>query len=273
MRRTLLSLVSSVMVLLVGCAGQQVQQNSANGQPTQSITPTGTLSTQDDAKRRARIRVELAANYYAQGQYDVALGEIKEALRSDQNLPEAYSMLGLIYMSQQDNRQAEESFQYALKLSPGNADINNNYGWFLCQTARVKESIPMFLAATQTPVLNTAAKAYVNAGICSMKVGDLPNAERYFAKGFELEPSNPLANFNLGTLYLRRGDLERARFYGRRAYQGSNVTPTPESLMLGIKIERAAGDGASEAVLISQLKKLYPNSRQALAVDRGELVD
>ena len=39
---------------------------------------------------------------------------------------------------------AEASFQKALRLDPTGSELANNYGWFLCQTGRERESLQYF---------------------------------------------------------------------------------------------------------------------------------
>ena len=39
---------------------------------------------------------------------------------------------------------ADANFRQGLKLSPKDPELNNNYGWYLCQTGRQRESIRYF---------------------------------------------------------------------------------------------------------------------------------
>ena len=84
-------------------------------------------------KAGPQARVDLAAGYFRNGQMAVALEEARRAVQIDPTFADAYGLLGLIYMELDDRREAEANFQRALQLAPANPDINNNYGWFLCQ--------------------------------------------------------------------------------------------------------------------------------------------
>jgi type IV pilus assembly protein PilF len=81
---------------------------------------------------RARLHTELAAGYFELGNIGVALEEVKEALRADPNYSPANNVAGLVYSQLKEDALAEQSFQRALSLSPGDYDANNNYGEFLC---------------------------------------------------------------------------------------------------------------------------------------------
>jgi type IV pilus assembly protein PilF len=61
-------------MLLLGCAHQAGGLDAG----ASSASSTG-ASDETDARRRARIRLELAANYLQMGQTSVALEEIRQA--------------------------------------------------------------------------------------------------------------------------------------------------------------------------------------------------
>ena len=214
-----------------------------------------------DARRRARIRLDLAASYYQQRNYNVALEEVRQSLGADPNYPAAHGMLGLIYMDLGERTRSEESFQRALRLSPNDSDINNNYGWFLCQTGRERQSIEHFLRAARNPLYATPARPWQNAGLCAMRAGDEAAGEAHFQRAFQLDPSNPVAMFNLAELSLKRGELDRAKFYATRLLRG--YEPSAETLWLGYRVERRAGDRDAAASYAAQLRRRFPESREA----------
>lgn len=240
-----------------------------SGKDVAAVIPQPTNETEQ--RRRARIRLELAANYYQQGNYGVALDELRHALEVDPGYAAAYGVLGLVYRDLGDLDRAEDSFQRGLQLAPADADLNNNYGWFLCQTGRERKSIGFFARALKDPLYATPAKPLHNAGICSMRLGDLAAAEGYFQRAFQVDPSNAVAMFNLGALYLRRGELERAHFYAQRLL--STYEPTAQTLWLALKVARARGDGDLQASLASQLRRRFPTSPEAGLLAAGKYDD
>ena len=231
----------------------------------------GASQNVSEQRRRASIRLELATGYYQQGNYPQALEELRSALSTDPNYAQAYGMLGLVYMDMSDRSRAEESFQRALRLAPDDSELLNNYGWFLCQTDRPRESIAQFQAATRDPLYQTPARPLHNAGICSLRAGDLKGAESYFDQSFRIDPRNPVAMYNLSEIYLKRGELERARFMSQRLL--ASYPPSPEMLWLGIRVDRRAGDRDSVASLSAQLRRQFPSSREANLLQRGAFGD
>jgi type IV pilus assembly protein PilF len=248
---------------LAGCASGPVDR--AQGDAAMDSTNMD----RTDAQKRASIRLQLAVGYYRQGQLNVALNEIKQALQADPNLVDGYSMAALIYMGLGDTRAAEDNFKRAMSLAPNDPELSNNYGWFLCQNGRAQESIPYFKAAVQNKKYESPGKALNNAGVCSLILKDEAAAEKYFTEAFRYEPGNPSVNTNLAKIYFARGDFERAHFYIDRVIKDDAVTP--EILMLGIKIERKRGNRPGELSLVTQLRRRYPDSAEYASYQRGEL--
>ena len=69
-----------------------------------------TESDEPEARKRARLRLELAVAYFDKGQTTDALDHLKQSIAADPNLFEAYNMRGLIYMRLNDLPLAEGAF-------------------------------------------------------------------------------------------------------------------------------------------------------------------
>lgn len=249
-----------VLLLSAGCAVQPPQPEVRPDRDTTGGEP--------DQTARARIHTELAAGYFELGNMSVALEEAQIALRADPGYSPAHNVAGLIYSSLKEDRLAEQSFQGALRLNALDSDANNNYGWFLCQTGRERQSIERFQAALRNPLYPTPARPMHNAGICSLRLGDEAAAEGWFQRSFQADPRNPVAMYNLGEIYLKRRDLDRARFYTQRLTSG--FEPTAQVLWLALRVERMAGNRDSEASLATQLRRRFPTSPEAALLAAGQ---
>ncbi len=86
-------------------------------------------------------------------------------------------MVAMVYTELGEDARADQSFQRALQLGPTNPDVNNNYGWYLCQRGREKESLAYFENALKDPLYTQKAKPLQNAGVCAKKMGDAALAE------------------------------------------------------------------------------------------------
>ncbi|MCX8003783.1 MAG: type IV pilus biogenesis/stability protein PilW [Burkholderiaceae bacterium] len=246
---------------LAGCTTTTM----VNGQPVAS-TQTAGAAAEADARKRAAIRLQLAATYYQKGQFNIALEEIQRALQLDPDYADAYNLLGLINMDLGKHGEAEANFQRALRLDADSAEIQNNYGWFLCQSGREREAIAYFRRAAASRIYATPAMPLRNAGICSMRIGDNKAAEEFLRRSFELDAANPVTKFHLARLYLSLRELERARFYYGLLPRGPEATA--EVLWLGVRLARAEGNVRAERELANELRRRFPDSREAAALRR-----
>jgi type IV pilus assembly protein PilF len=217
--------------------------------------------------QRAQIRTDLAAGYYERGQMDVALQELGEAVKLDATNPRIYNVYGLVYTMMGENAKAEENFRRAVSLAPNDSEIRHNWGAFLCATGRAREAIPEFEQAIRDPLYKTPEIALINAGKCSVSLGDTAKAEQYFRQAITVSPNNPVAAYNLALLAFRQKRLDEARAWMRPVMQQQTVPP--EALYLGMCIERRQGDRHSELSYTSQLRNRYPESAEAKALATG----
>ncbi len=221
------------------------------------------------ARKRAKIRLELATGYYANGQTTIALDELKQSINADPSLPDAHNLRGLVYMRLNDFALAEESFRRALQLSPQSASIQHNLGWLHCQQNRFSESSAQFMSAIAIPGNPDRAKSWMAMGVCQMKAGASADALVSLSRATELDPENPVAGYNLALLLLQRGELAKAQSQVRRINNGAYANA--ESLWLGIKIENQLGNKEATTQLGGQLKKRFASSKEAALWERGAL--
>jgi len=254
-------LVALVAVLAAaGCATQPTEPEIKS-----DVNTTGTETNQ---RERARIHTELAAGYYGLGNMGVALEEINIALNADSNYAPAYNVAGLIYADLKEDRLAEQHFMRALQVNPLDSDSNNNYGRFLCDRKREEEAIKHFLAALRNPLYKTPDRSYVNAGLCSRRRGDTAAAEEFFQRALKIRPNEPQALYQLADIAFTRDDFAGAKEYLIRF--SKVATANPAVLWLGLRVERKLGDHDSEASYAQQLRKNFPASKEARALQAGQ---
>jgi len=246
----------AAVVLIFGCATKR--------DPTGG-TIVGEVS---DPRNRARVHTELAGAYYERGNMGVALDELRHATDADPSYAQAYGLLGLVHMELKETREAESSFERALRLSPNDPDINHNFGWFLCQNSREKESIKYFLQALRNPLYQSPWRTYAAAGVCSMRTNNVKDAEEFFTRALKLDPDEPSALLQLGQIRYRQGNVEDARKLVSR--YNKLVSPSSESLWLAVRIERRLGERVAEQSYANQLRRRFPGSREYQSLQRGE---
>ena len=253
-------LAGSVLLALGGCA-------TRNGDATGANVDIVTASDEPEARKRARIRMELAVGYFEQGQTTVALDELKQVIAADPTFPDAYNLRGLIYMRLNDMRQAEESFRRAVSLNSKDSNVLHNYGWLLCQQGRYDEAARAFEGAMGNPLYADRAKTLMAKGVCEARAGRKEEAERSLARSYELDAANPVTGFNLANLLFQRGEYPRAQFYIRRL--NNTELANAETLWLGIKVEEKLNDRVAMMQLADQLKRRFPQSPEIGLYSKG----
>lgn len=255
-----------LLVCLAGLSG--CAANSGTGSSGAEIV---TDSDEPEARKRARIRLELAVGYFEQGQTTTALDELKQTIATDPSYGDAYSLRGLIYMRLNDFRVADESFRKALTLSPKDSNIMHNLGWLLCQQAKYAEAQQLFTQALSNILYVERAKTFRALGLCQLKAGQRSEAEQSLLKSYEFDAGNPITAYNLATLLFLRGDFVRAQFYVRRL--NNSELANAESLWLGVKVERRLDNKEAMQQLATQLEKRFPKATETSAYQRGAFDD
>jgi type IV pilus assembly protein PilF len=249
---------AGILTTLAGCA---TQPQAGGGSDT-----VASPSDDSDQRRRARIRMELAANYYEEGKTEIALDELKQVVAIDPSFSEPYNLRGLIFMRLGDPRQAEDNFRRAVALNPRDPDAHHNYGWLQCQQGRYPEAARSFQQALAMPLYGGRSRTFMAMGVCDARAGLLEDAERNLLRAYELDAANPVAGYNLSRVLYQRGEFKRAQFYIRRL--NNTELANAESLWLGIKVENRMNDAQAMRQLSEQLRKRYPQSRERASLDR-----
>jgi type IV pilus assembly protein PilF len=252
-------LAMAIFLSLGGCAGKQTAAQNASGVFTASDEP--------ESRKRASNHLQLAVVYFTDGKTNISLDETKQAIAADPNWFEGYNMRGLIYWRMKEFGLADTSFQKALGLNPQSAEVKHNYGVLLCDQGRVAEAVRMFGAAAASPEYGERSNTLISQGTCQMKNGQPAEAEASFQRSLEINPSNPLASYNLGLLLFQRGEFARSQQFVRRL--NNSESASAESLWLGVKVERRLDNREAMAQLGTQLRKRFPQSREASALERG----
>lgn len=255
----------ALAILLAACAGAPKSGSDA-GRDNRQTADTA------NPERLARARLELAGLYFGQGQYATALEETRVALAAKPDLPDVHSLRGLIYAAMGNAPLADESYQRALQLSPTDGNTMHNHAWFLCQQRRYPEADALFNKTQTLPQYREITRTLLAQGACQARAGRWTEAEKSLSRAFELDPSSPVVAFNLSEVLLRRGELERARFYVRRVNSSPDQI-TAQSLWLAARVERRMGNFDMLQDIGRQLRDRFPQAPETLQFERGRFDD
>lgn len=232
-----------------GCVSQQTTE-------TRLVTDSGGA----DPRRRAEVHTGLAGEYYARGNYAVALEETRLALKHDPSYYPAHNMQALVYMELREDLPAREAFDKALRISPNNPEVLNNFGWFLCLRNEGERGLAMLQRAANDTLYGSPEKAWLSSGLCLRRMGRHAEAEESLRRAVLMQPNLIGALYNLADISFERGRAKEAENYLLRYMRLAQ--PTLEALALGVKIARANGDKVAEDSFLQQLRRRFPDSRE-----------
>lgn len=226
--------------LLTGCSSNPVQEGG-------------------NAEKAAQANAQLGLRYMMQGDYEVAMTKLKRALEYDPHHVDANHYIAELYRRVGRNDDAEEHFERALSYAEGDASaLHNNYGVFLCSEDHFSDGIEQLEEVLDNPVYPQRDQVYENIGLCAERKGDTEKAEDYLRKGLQLNPRMPKSLLAMARLTFAKKQYLSTRAYLQRF--GEVARHNPESLWLGIRVERILGDRNALASYGLSLKGNFPDA-------------
>jgi type IV pilus assembly protein PilF len=210
----------------------------------------------------------LGVAYLAQKNYEKAMLKLQKAIKLNNTNAKAYNYLGVLYWRLEKTKLAQQYFKKSQQLSPYNAAINHNYASFLCKQKQYKQASLLFKKVFDNPLYDKLSDAYQMSGSCDLAISQLDSAEKKYKKALQLDKNNVRAMLGMAKLYYKRDNVKIAQYYFDRFEQKS--LHSPDSLWLGINIQRKLGDNNKLASYILELKNLYPDSNETLLFIEGK---
>lgn len=220
-----------------------------------------------ESQRAAEFNTSLGLEYMNRGQYEIALGKLKKAIREDPDYAPAHTVTAILYEQIGEEELAGKHYRKAYEADPDNGDVNNNYATYLCKTGHKDEAIGHFMKALDDPFYSSPAVALTNAGACALRDGDLEGADQFLRGALQIEPGFPDALITMALLNFEQQNYLKARAFIQR-YEGV-ARHDPVSLLLAFRIETAMGDQESAADYRRALLTGFPESEQAGEVRRA----
>jgi type IV pilus assembly protein PilF len=245
-----LLVLSAVIVLLSGCAGNQADD-----------------SNQESNRRKAAdYNTSLGLEYMSRGQYEVALGKLKKAIKEDPDYAPAHTVLAILYGRIGEQDLAGKHYSLAYEADSKDGDVNNNFGVYLCQAGQRDLAIEHFLKALNDPFYSSPMVALTNAGSCYLNSGELAEADKYFRRALNMEPEFPDALMMMARLNFEQDNYLIARAFMQR-YEAVSIHEAA-SLLLAFRIEMASHDNKAANNYRLMLETSFPESEQATVVRR-----
>lgn len=182
----------------------------------------GFLDKYGEAELQIKEALNLDANsalahaYYAEilinrgdyALYDKAIAESKTARDLDPSLLEVHRARGIVLLNTQNVEQSIEEFQAAITINKNIADLHLNLGIAYKALQKLDLAQESLLAAyalnpTDTVALTELSRAF-------FADGRYPQAAQYAEEALRVDPSDPRLHGNLGIVYYKSNQYEKA---------------------------------------------------------------
>jgi len=161
--------------------------------------------------------VMMADFHLQEGDYKNAIMHYLRGLKKDSLMNYARLNLSTAYNSLKLNNEALSTLKQAELIDPKNTDVQHNLALLYYEAEDLASSLMHFKKALRTG--HVSPDVYYNYGLLLQQTGDKPQAETIFLRGHTLYPGSVKLNFVLCSFYLKEGNVNKAKTYGRVLYQ------------------------------------------------------
>jgi type IV pilus assembly protein PilF len=176
------------LVLVCGWLGGCV--TTTEGGFTEDASPTKALEK----------RVSLARQYIGEGNWEAAKRNLQLADQINPNNPEVYEAFALVYQSTGEYELAEENFKKAISIDKNFSRCRNNYAAFLYSQQRYQEAEEQLDYVIKDTLYSGRPNAFVNLGLCRLKLFDTQGAEEAFVRALAMDRTNQIALLELARI-------------------------------------------------------------------------
>ncbi|WP_317931597.1 type IV pilus biogenesis/stability protein PilW [Halioxenophilus sp. WMMB6] len=229
-------------------------------------TRTGGTESNMDTEKALEKRVQLVLNYVRQGNRDLARSSLNKARAIDADDPRVLNATAMLYQLEGEPLLAEKEFKKAIGRNPEFSTARNNYGVLLSSQERYQEALEQFEGAGRDLEYDRRDVALTNLGQTAQLLGMHEKAKASFEHAVRLNPKSLTPIIELAKIEFSERNYAQAKGYLDRA--DTLGSPTPQSLWLGIRLERIFGNRDKEASLALALKNMYPYSAEYLEYKR-----
>ncbi len=148
------------------------------------------------------------------------------------------------------DQQAYESLQTAIKKHPNSSDLLALLGNYYLNKNDLKTALEFAKKALNNDEDNYEALNL--AGRCSIRLGDIKQAEIYYDQAAKKYPDNPIPVINLAGLALDRDDLKTAEPYVKRAQQLNSELPFTK--FIEARYKHIMGDNQAAKTILQDTK-------------------
>ena len=214
--------------------------------------------TSEDA---AESLYSLGAQYYKNGEYDLARDRLQQALEFQGDKAQAWVALALTYEALGNEHLADDAYRSAVRSAPRDFDVLNAYAVYLCKGGENKEARRYFDRAIGAPTNDYAEITMTNAGVCMAQADEYDAAEKYLREALDRNRNYAEALLQMSRLKLETEEYLSARAFIQRYF--AVAEPSALALATGWEVESKLGDERARDEYFAALMEDFPDSLEA----------
>ncbi len=213
------------------------------------------------------INTELGLAYLEERDFERALKRLLKAVEQNPDNARAHTVIALVYDNLDRPDKADLHYARGVALDPQDSYGQNAYAAFLCRRGDIASAEQRFKAALENPLYAQPEVALTNAGLCVATHGDREGAETYFRSALRRNPKFAPALYQMARISFDQGVALSARAYLQRYLEVGKHTP--QTLWLGIQVERELGDRDAVSSYALLLQGQFPDSEEARLLEQS----
>jgi Tfp pilus assembly protein PilF len=175
-------------------------------------------------------RFNMALQHLREGRSEMAVEEIKAAIKEDGKNAYFHKGLGMAYLQRREFEKAAEALRKALELNPYYTDARNDLGTALILSGRREEGKKEFLTAFNDPTYNAPEVAARNLGQAHFEEKKYEQALNWYRTSTQRNPKYADAWLGLADVYVVLGRVDEAVL---QLQAGQRELPDSLALQLG----------------------------------------
>ncbi len=207
--------------------------------------------------------VRLGMAYLQQDSRDAARRNFEKALAINSKSAPANNGMALLYQLNAEFSLAEKYYLKAISSDASYTQAKNNYGIFLYRQARYQEAYDVFKDVVEDLSYVHREHALAQFGRAALKIGKRERAKSLFHHSLNINNKVLISNIELAEIYFDEENYAESKRYLDQ-YLLFADRQSPQSLWLGIRIERIFGNKDKEASYALALRNLHPYSNEYL---------
>lgn len=191
----------------------------------------------------AETRFNMALTHLREGRTDMAIDELRKAVKDDPKNAYFHKGLGVAFMQKREFGRAAESFRKALELNPYYADVRNDLGTALVLDGKRDEGKREFVTVFNDPTYNAPEVAARNLAQAYFEEKRYDDALTWYRTALQRNAKYPDAYLGLADVL-----VAQSKFDDAATQLGSALKQVPDSLAL----ELAFGEACQHAGRFSE---------------------